>query len=370
MQGKKRENYLDHDLRKKMARFARENLKSNLKDNEAICNSDFSKELEIKQPEMTKDEAYGSSHHTIQVIPVVWEMTMFLPGPVEKLHVDCGHLWFDPPKDDGGGRIHHYEVHLCQYGSEDWRQFNNISVQHLSDRPIIPDDFLMKLTGQFSLRVAATNKAGRGTYSEVLTVLSHNQSQPQVKVIYTEIPTLNEVTEEDRTHFLFNEEHIFISDHGDAPKDARTIRKCVQRSLEDIRARRCREINTTYHRTDTGGENWGIAGLSQYSFSMVDYKTLAVWCPTAAQHSGQLSDASGGTFKKWINTEAAGGNLRGINTASQLFEYCEGLVMFGETIQSKYLAATSVFKKYYHLTRESVLDLRIQLRRIGKLKGK
>ena len=109
--------------------------------------------------------------------------------------------------------------------------------------------------------------------------------------------------------------------------------------------------------------------LSLYSYSKIDYKTIAVWCPSAAQHSGQLSDSSGGTFKKWINTEAAAGNLRGLHLAQDLVKFCQNAQMFAESNQKRFLEAKTVRRQYYHLSKAEVLDPNIVSRRVASLPG-
>lgn len=255
-----------------------------------------------------------------------------------------------------------YEIHLNSEGADgaEWFKLKSVKVKYLSDQPDIPDNVLSGVGGKVELRVVARNKAGLGTPTVTEAVF------PDTLAINCAL--LPVVCPENRQHLLYQEEHIFLADHSSTPKDSRMIRKCIQLALADIRSRG-RTVDVSYHHTDTGGENWGVKALSMYAHSMEDFGTIAVWCPTAAQHSGQLSDASGGTFKKWINMEAAAGNLRGVKTACELVRFCQKARMFSESGQSRYLNATSMRRKYYYLTEDDVLDPIIQRRVIGRLKG-
>ncbi len=171
-----------------------------------------------------------------------------------------------------------------------------------------------------------------------------------------------------RVHATYWEEHLFISEHGDAPKDCRSIRKCTQLALELIRSRG-RPVKKLFFVTVTGGENHGAAALFQYSVSAEDYEAEAVWCPTAANHSGQPSDSTGGTFKRWLTSQASAGNLMGRNNARKLVEFCQSAPKFSEGEQAKFLAAQTVNRFYYLITKELVLDEVIKARTVLKLPG-
>ena len=97
------------------------------------------------------------------------------------------------------------------------------------------------------------------------------------------------------------QEFIFVGDHGDIPKvykdgkicylssyfqNWKSIRACYQFTLDEIRRTQGRQIKRVLAVTDTGGENWGTSPLCQYSFFEQDFKVSAIWCPTAAHHSG------------------------------------------------------------------------------------
>ena len=147
---------------------------------------------------------------------------------------------------------------------------------------------------------------------------------------------------------------IFISNHGDAPKDWRSIRKAYQLGIDNVRTFHGRTFKRSIHVTDTGGENWGTLPLSLYSHSHVDLETEAVWAPTTANHSGQPSDSCGGTFKRWIRTESEAGNLQGVYDAADIVSYAKTQPEFKEVSQKKYLNATTTRRVFFNLTKLEV----------------
>ena len=81
-----KEPFLLHLLRKELGGRMRQNLRQNLKQDDVVIYSDFSKgnmvcvgfnyktyfsELELTNPETLKNEGFGASHRTYQIIPQV-----------------------------------------------------------------------------------------------------------------------------------------------------------------------------------------------------------------------------------------------------------------------------------------------------------
>ena len=238
-------------------------------------------------------------------------MTVLRPSEPQNLAAKDETLSFSCPKFLGGSRIQFYEVHLKEVGSggeEDaWFLFKNLSVKYLSPEPVLEDKLLHGLHGSFRIRVFAVNLAGVGEFAELSVSLTGTSKFS---------PTSESEIGED--HFrlklvTFWEEIIFVSNHGDTPKDWRTIRCSYRLAIENIREFHGRSITRSLHVTDTGGENWGGQPLSLYSHSEADLGTSSIWAPTTANHSGQPSDSTGGTFKRWIKNESAAGHLQGVN---------------------------------------------------------
>ena len=85
-------------------------------------------ELELKQPETLKNEAFGASHRTYQLIPQVliyqlaifilpkrwsfqvYELVVKVPTPPLSLTVMAGVLSFSSPEFVGGSNIKNYQV--------------------------------------------------------------------------------------------------------------------------------------------------------------------------------------------------------------------------------------------------------------------
>ena len=206
-------------------------------------------------------------------------------------------LSFEPPEQDGGSRIQLYEVHVMHQGT--WYLLVCIEVKYLSSVPVIPENIFGRLSGQYCLRVYSRNLAGVGDYSETLVNLTGD--------IPFHPKSVNELSED---HFVQKNrtwlaEFFFISDHGDAPKTWKTVKKCKQIAISDLRERFARDFRRCITVTDTGGENNGstvsaaimlilnnlnilIQALCCYSFSEQDLSLESVWSPTAAHHSGNI----------------------------------------------------------------------------------
>ena len=212
-------------------------------------------------------------------------------------------------------------MEVRQLKSQDWVQFKTVKVKYLSKEPDIPEAMFGNIKGFLVVKVVARNKSCSGAPA-VLVVNLHGDCEFEQSLF-------SPVEETERTHATYWEEHIFISEHGDAPKDCSTIRKCSQLAIQSVRSRG-RPVDKLFFVTDTGGENHGSTVLFQYSVSTEDYGAKSVWCPTTANHSGQPSDSTGGTFKRWLTSQATAGNLSGRNTASQLVEFCQTAPQFGE----------------------------------------
>ena len=66
-----KEPFLMHLLRKELGKTMRQNLRKNIRQDDLVIYSDFSKELELTNPETLKNEGFGASHRTYQIIPQV-----------------------------------------------------------------------------------------------------------------------------------------------------------------------------------------------------------------------------------------------------------------------------------------------------------
>ena len=112
-----------HSLRKCLGTKQRKNLRCNIGDEDLITYSDFSKELELVQPEQLKSEAFGASNKTFQVLPQVQELAAVQPTQPKNLDIIDKNITFDPPDHNGGTRIQKYEVHLQPEFSDEWYLF-------------------------------------------------------------------------------------------------------------------------------------------------------------------------------------------------------------------------------------------------------
>ena len=348
-QGK--EPFLIHQLRKELGKQVRKDLRQHLLPEDIIIYSDFSKELELTNPETLKNEGFGASHKTYQIIPQVYELTVKVPSAPQDLIITNGALSFSKPRYSGGGNIQYYEVHLKEVNTDIWYLYSTIPVKPMTADPVTPDTCLSSLSGCFNLKICARNMAGVGASTEARISLGGQKTFSSLN--------LTEISESwfDTSYCTFWEEHIFVSDHRDSPKDWKSIRSCIKTSLASIRSYHERQIKRAFHVTDTGGENWGTQALASYSWSLEDFEVLSVWCPTPANHSGQPSDSAGGTFKSFLINEARAGNTRGLNTAEQIVDFCKGQPMFRQSNQAKYLNATLTRRSYYHITAENVEGL-------------
>ena len=144
---------------------------------------------------------------------------------------------FEKPEFDGGSKIQCYEAHIKSDTSDTWYLFSTIEVKYLSSDPSIPENMFGRLGGIFNLRVCARNLSGLGLSSEL--VIRLNGDLPLRPGLENEFPE-NHFDEKYLTCLV---EYFFFSDHSDAPKDWRTITKCKQIALEDIRTRFCTEIS-------------------------------------------------------------------------------------------------------------------------------
>jgi len=160
------------------------------------------------------------------------------------------------------------------------------------------------------------------------------------------------------------EEHIFIGDHNDAPKDACTVQYALHKALQDVQQKFA--VTCIRKVTDRGGENWGTQALSKYSqYGDVDI----VWAPTCENHSGQPSDSSGGTCKKDIRDETKAGRLEGVNTAAELCAKLAERPPFKESDQSRFLNAKIIKRKYHLLSRERVQPFIDAEEKVNKVPG-
>ena len=124
-------------------------------------------------------------------------------------------LSFEQPEQDGGSRIQMYEMHVGT-----WYLLLCIGVKYLSAEPNIPEKMFGRLSGQHRLRVYSHNLAGLGDFSEIEADLTGDMP------FYPK--PVNELSDD---HFSIKNltwlaEYFFISDHSDAPKTWRTIKKC------------------------------------------------------------------------------------------------------------------------------------------------
>jgi len=344
----KHESYLQHVFKKELGTKGRSNLRKNIGDKDLIVYSDFSKELQLLQPESIKSEAFGASNKTFPLIPIVIEMTV-LPAPApENVQLKNTQLFFTAPSLLSGGRLQGYEVHLSSVKEIHWVCLAKINVKYLSSEPELPDNIFGDLCGDFFVRVVARNLAGLGETAEILVHLSGRaQFNPA---------TFDSVEDEsfNRQSVSFWQELLFLSDHGEIPKDWRSIRAAVLRAVSVVR-NQGRVIERIFMVTDTGGENWGTQALAQHSFGIEDFQAIVVWCPTPAGHSGQPSDSCGGTFKRKILNEAAAGNMRGVVNAQQLVSFAQSRLEFSEVDQKRYLAGLTVSRYFYYLSKNDVI---------------
>ena len=207
---------------------------------------------------------------------------------------------------------------------------------------------LLSKKGNFLIKVVARNLAGLGAGKVALVNLSGG-------TLYNP-ENFEPITDDAFRRHQVNlwEEMIFISDHGEIPKDWRSIRAAVLKTVCTVREQG-RRVENIYLVTDTGGENWGTQALAQHSFGENDFNAKVIWCPTAAGHSGQPSDSCGGTFKRRIMNEAIAGNLRGVNTGNQLVMHARALEEFSEVDHKKFLSGLCVSRFYYYLSMKEVI---------------
>ena len=246
-------NYLEHRLKMLLATKMRTNARENLTENDIIVYTDFSKELEIKSQEVCKSEAFGASNHTIQIVGQVYELRVLKSGPPINLHFNYEKqtILFQRPKIDGGSRVQRYEVHIREVETETWYILLIIEVQYLSSEPKIPEKIFGRMSGIFMLRVYSCNLVGVGDFGEILVDLNGEVAfLPKVENLIPE----NHFVMKNLTCLL---EYFFLSDHGDMPKTWRSIRKCKQVALSDIKSKFSRNVIRCITITDTGGENSG-----------------------------------------------------------------------------------------------------------------
>ena len=167
-----KEPYLIHSMRKCLGVRQRHNLRRNIGDKDLIIYSDFSKELEIVQPEQLKSEAFGSSHKTFQVLPQVLELTALPPSSPRNLVIRDTNISFMIPEYLGGTRIQKYEIHVQPDTSDEWFFFCDIPPKPLSDEPDIPTNVFVTISGHLLVRVCAGTMAGIGSCSETSVVFS------------------------------------------------------------------------------------------------------------------------------------------------------------------------------------------------------
>jgi hypothetical protein len=200
---------------------------------------------------------FGASNLTKQLIGQVYELKVLKPGLPVRLQFDqvTQTLSFEKPQDDGGSRIQHYEVHIRE--SDTWYILLTIGVKYLSSDPNIPEKIFGRLSGQFCVRVYSCNLSGVGDFSEIaVNLIGDIPFHPKLE---HEIPEHHFVNK----HLTWLAEYFFLSDHGDVPKTWRTIKKCKQIALSDLRSRFSRNLTRCITVTDTGGENNGstVSGL-------------------------------------------------------------------------------------------------------------
>ena len=246
-----RQPYAQHKLKMLLAGRMRQDLHQNLSENDVVIYSDFSKELELTGQEQCKSEMYGASNLTKQLVGQVCELKVLPPGPPEDLHFDpeTQKVSFTKPHNNGGSRIQLYEVHIQLVTT--WYLLTTVDVGYLSGEPNIPEKIFGRIGGQFSMRVYSRNLSGLGPYSGISISLNGNLPfNPKIE---------HELSEDHFTlkNLTWLAEFFFISDHGDMPKTWRSIIKCKQILLAEIRMRFLRDITRCIMVTDTGGENGG-----------------------------------------------------------------------------------------------------------------
>ena len=243
--------YVQHRLKMLLATRMRQEIHQNLSENDVVGYSDFSKELELTSQEQCKSSMFGASNQTKQLIGQVYELKVLPPGPPVGLQFDevNQQLSFQKPTQDGGSRIQVYEVHVKHENS--WFLLLSIEVKYLSSEPEIKEKIFGRLGGQYFLRVYSRNLSGLGEFSEISVNLAGDL--PFHPKLEHELPE-DHFSKENLTWLA---EYFFLSEHGDAPKTWRTIKKCKQIALSDIRSRFCRDIHRCITVTDTGGENNG-----------------------------------------------------------------------------------------------------------------
>ena len=245
--------YVQHRLKMLLGSKMRQDIHQNIDIYDAVCWSDYSKELEVNSQEQCKSSAFGASNVTIQLIGQVYELVMLPPScPTNvKYSVEDRALSFAKPCLDGGSNIQNYEVHIKQDYSNEWFLFKVIKVQYLSQEATIDKDFFGRLSGKFNVRIHARNLCGLGAGYELNIELDGDL--PLIPEDMEEISENSFV----QKYATFLVEFFFFSDHNDAPKNWKTVQKCKEIALGEIRKKFQRDIKRLICVTDTGGENSG-----------------------------------------------------------------------------------------------------------------
>ena len=206
--------FVQHRLKMLLGHKMRKDIHENLEVTDAVCWTDYSKELEVQDQESCKSSAFGASNISIQLIGQVYEMRVLPPSSPTLLcyNVTYNSLTFSKPNLDGGSNIQSYEIHLQPENTDIWYLYKTVNVRNLSQEPEIPSNLFGRLSGVLNVRVFARNLSGLGLSSEISVRLQGDL--PFLPDSQAEISS-------DRfalKYATFYAEFFFFSDHNDAPK--------------------------------------------------------------------------------------------------------------------------------------------------------
>jgi hypothetical protein len=204
--------YVKHHLKMLLGSKMRKDIHQNLQIHDAVCWSDYSKELEVCGQEQCKTSAFGASNVTIQLIGQVYELLMLPPSCPTNLSFIQESLTFSKPNLDGGSNIQCYEIHIRDMPSETWYFYRKVDVRYLSQEPDIPTNIFGRLSGVFQVRIHARNLCGLGEGSELSVEVGGDLPfMPKER---------DEISAETflQKYNTFLAEFFFCSDHNDSPK--------------------------------------------------------------------------------------------------------------------------------------------------------
>ena len=100
-------------------------------ESDAICYTDYSKELECGSQEQIKSGMYGASNVTKQLIGQIFEIKVKPPSEPTLVSFDIvsQKILFEKPLLDGGSRIQNYEIHIKSDSGDTWYFLKLISVK-------------------------------------------------------------------------------------------------------------------------------------------------------------------------------------------------------------------------------------------------